>query len=248
MGGITFLALRVRDGAVQCVCRPEELPEGLCEECAAVVTGTVRREERAPGGRELAAEEVRVLSRPAAPMPVAVSKRRLRLNLDTELSLRPLVLRSLRTRSVFKVQEGISRAFREYLTGQGFTEVHTPKIVHAGAEGGSNIFRLDYFGRKAFLAQSPQFYKQTMVGVFQRVFEIAPVFRAEKHSTPRHLNEYTGLDLEMGFIDSFYDVMEVEAGFFEILHGAAGAGVQRGPEAAGGGAAPGGPYPLPAVR
>ena len=116
MGGITFLALRVRDGAVQCVCRPEELPEGLCEECAAVVTGTVRREERAPGGRELAAEEVRVLSRPAAPMPVAVSKRRLRLNLDTELSLRPLVLRSLRTRSVFKVQEGISRAFREYLT------------------------------------------------------------------------------------------------------------------------------------
>ena len=212
MGGITFLALRVRDGAVQCVCRPEELPEGLCEECAAVVTGTVRREERAPGGRELAAEEVRVLSRPAAPMPVAVSKRRLRLNLDTELSLRPLVLRSLRTRSVFKVQEGISRAFREYLTAQGFTEIHTPKIVHAGAEGGSNIFRLDYFGRKAFLAQSPQFYKQTMVGSFQRVFEIGPVFRAEKHSTPRHLNEYTGLDLEMGFIDSFYDVMEVEAG------------------------------------
>ena len=215
MGGITFLALRVRDGAVQCVCRPEELPEGLCEECAAVVTGTVRRGERAPGGRELAAEEVRVLSRPAAPMPVAVSKRRLRLNLDTELSLRPLVLRSLRTRSVFKVQEGISRAFREYLTAQGFTEIHTPKIVHAGAEGGSNIFRLDYFGRKAFLAQSPQFYKQTMVGSFQRVFEIGPVFRAEKHSTPRHLNEYTGLDLEMGFIDSFYDVMEVEAGFLK---------------------------------
>ena len=156
-----------------------------------------------------------MLSRPAAPMPVAVSKRRLRLNLDTELSLRPLVLRSLRTRSVFKVQEGISRAFREYLTAQGFTEIHTPKIVHAGAEGGSNIFRLDYFGRKAFLAQSPQFYKQTMVGSFQRVFEIGPVFRAEKHSTPRHLNEYTGLDLEMGFIDSFYDVMEVEAGFLK---------------------------------
>ena len=95
------------------------------------------------------------MSRPAAPMPVAVSKRRLRLNLDTELSLEAPVLRSLRTCSVFKVQEGISRAFREYLTAQGFTEIHTPKIVHAGAEGGSNIFRLDYFGRKAFLAQSP---------------------------------------------------------------------------------------------
>ena len=122
------------------------------------------------------------------------------LNLDTELSLRPGgAAQPARARSVFKIQEGICRAFREYLTGQGFTEIHTPKIVHAGAEGGSNIFRLDYFGSKAFLAQSPQFYKQTMVGVFERVFEVGPVFRAEKHSTPRHLNEYTGLDLEMGY-------------------------------------------------
>ena len=126
-----------------------------------------------------------------------------------------MLLRHLRERSVFRVQAALSRAFREYLQREGFTEVHTPKIVHAGAEGGSNIFRLDYFGRKAFLAQSPQFYKQTMVGVYERVYEVAPVFRAEKHSTPRHLNEYTGLDLEMGFIDSFYDVMEVEAGFLK---------------------------------
>ncbi len=107
------------------------------------------------------------------------------------------------------------RAFREYLHSQGFTEIHTPKIVHAGAEGGSNIFRLDYFGRKAFLAQSPQFYKQTMVGVFERVFEIAPVFRAEKHNTPRHLNEYTSLDFEMGFIDHFSDIMDMETGFLQ---------------------------------
>ena len=132
-----------------------------------------------------------------------------------ELGLRPVVLRHLRERSVFKVQECLGRAFREYLQGQGFTEVHTPKIVHAGAEGGSNIFRLDYFGRKAFLAQSPQFYKQTMVGVFERVFEVAPVFRAEKHSTARHLNEYTSLDFEMGFIDSFADVMAMETGFLQ---------------------------------
>ncbi|MEM5780129.1 MAG: amino acid--tRNA ligase-related protein, partial [Lawsonibacter sp.] len=215
LGGVNFITLRLRDGALQCVCAPEALPEGLCEECTVCVTGVFRREDRAPGGHELAAESVRVLSRPAEAMPVPVSKRRLNLNLDTELGLRPVALRNLRLRSVFKVQEGISRAFREYLTREGFTEVHTPKIVHAGAEGGSNIFRLDYFGRKAFLAQSPQFYKQTMVGVFERVFEVAPVFRAEKHSTPRHLNEYTSLDFEMGYLDGFEDIMRVETGFLQ---------------------------------
>ena len=183
------------------------------EECAAEVLGTVHQEERAPGGAELAAAAVRVLSRPAAAMPVPVSKRKLNLTLDARLSLRPAVLRSLRERSVFRIQAGISRAFREYLQSQDFTEIHTPKIVHAGAEGGSNIFRLDYFGRKAFLTQSPQFYKQTMVPVFERVFEVAPVFRAEKHSTTRHLNEYTSMDFEMGYIDSFYDIIAVETGF-----------------------------------
>ncbi len=213
LGGIDFVTLRLRDGALQCVCPPEKLPEELVEECAVEITGRVQDEVRAPGGKELAVESIRILSRPAAGMPVPISKRRLRLNLDTELSLRPVVLRALQERSVFKLQEGVGRAFREYLTAEGFTEIHTPKIVHAGAEGGSNIFRLDYFGRKAFLGQSPQFYKQTMVGVFDRVFEVAPVFRAEKHSTPRHLNEYTSLDLEMGYIDSFEDVMAVEAGF-----------------------------------
>lgn len=215
LGGVNFITLRLRDGALQCVCAPEALPEGLCEECTVCVAGVLRREDRAPGGHELAAESVRVLSRPAEAMPVPVSKRRLNLNLDTELGLRPVALRNLRLRAVFKVQEGVSRAFREYLTREGFTEVHTPKIVHAGAEGGSNIFRLDYFGRKAFLAQSPQFYKQTMVGVFERVFEVAPVFRAEKHSTPRHLNEYTSLDFEMGYLDGFEDIMRVETGFLQ---------------------------------
>ena len=214
-GGIAFLTLRMADGLLQCVCQPETEPEGLCEECTVRVSGRVRGEQRAPGGRELAVEGIEILSRPAAPMPVPVSKRKLNLSLDTELSLRPVVLRAQRERAVFRIQAGLCRAFREYLTGQGFTEIHTPKIVHAGAEGGSNIFRLDYFGRKAFLAQSPQFYKQTMVGVFERVFEVAPVFRAEKHSTPRHLNEYTSLDFEMGYIRSFADVMAMEAGFLK---------------------------------
>ena len=180
----------------------------------------VNTRPRMPKGAQLmtqrmAVESVEVLSRPAAPMPVPVAKRKLNLSLDTELSLRPVVLRHLRERSVFKLQECLGRAFREHLQSQEFTEIHTPKIVHAGAEGGSNIFRLDYFGRKAFLAQSPQFYKQTMVGVFERVFEVAPVFRAEKHSTQRHLNEYTSLDFEMGYIRSFEEVMDMEAGFLK---------------------------------
>ena len=215
MGGVAFLTLRLARGAVQCVCPPDLLPDGLCEECCVELSGSLRAEPRAPGGVEIAVEKIAVLSRPAAPMPVSLSKRRLGLHLDTGLPLRPAVLRHERARAVFKLQEGLARAFRDYLTGEGFTEIHTPKIVHAGAEGGSNIFRLDYFGRKAFLAQSPQFYKQMMVGAYERVFEIAPVFRAEKHNTTRHLNEYTSMDFEMGYIDSFEDIMAMETGFLQ---------------------------------
>ena len=217
MGALTFLTLRTRQGVVQCVCPREAGLDGVTDECAVRVSGTVREEPRAPGGFELSGAQVEVLSRPAAPLPVPISKRRLALNLDTELGLRPVVLRSVRARSVFRIQDAVGRAFREYMHREGFTEIHTPKIVHAGAEGGSNIFRLDYFGKKAFLAQSPQFYKQTMVGAFERVFEVAPVFRAEKHATPRHLNEYTSLDFEMGFIDGFTDVMEMETGFLQHM-------------------------------
>lgn len=214
-GGLTFLKLRKRDGLLQCTCGERVDVSKIPEESAVVVTGRLREEPRAPGGVELVAEGIEVLSRPAAAMPVPIPKAKLNVNLDTELGLRPVVLRHLRERSVFRVQECLGRAFRDYLRDQGFTEIHTPKIVHAGAEGGSNIFRLDYFGRKAFLAQSPQFYKQTMVGVYERVFELAPVFRAEKHSTARHLNEYTSMDFEMGFINSFEDVMAMETGFLQ---------------------------------
>jgi len=214
-GGLTFLKLRKRDGLLQCTCGERVDVSKVPEESAVVVTGRLREELRAPGGVELVAEGIEVLSRPAAVMPVPIPKAKLNVNLDTELGLRPVVLRHLRERSVFRVQECLGRAFRDYLRDQGFTEIHTPKIVHAGAEGGSNIFRLDYFGRKAFLAQSPQFYKQTMVGVYERVFELAPVFRAEKHSTARHLNEYTSMDFEMGFINSFEDVMAMETGFLQ---------------------------------
>ena len=215
MGALTFLTLRTRQGVVQCVCPREAGLDGVTDECAVRVSGTVREEPRAPGGFELSGAQVEVLSRPAAPLPVPVSKHRLNLNLDTELGLRSVALRNLRRRAVFRLQAGLCRAFRDYLQARGFTEIHTPKIVRTGAEGGSNIFRLDYFGRRAYLAQSPQFYKQTMVGVYERVFEVAPVFRAEKHATARHLNEYTSLDLELGFLDSFYDLIDLETGFLQ---------------------------------
>ncbi|MDD5937984.1 MAG: OB-fold nucleic acid binding domain-containing protein, partial [Clostridiales bacterium] len=215
MGGITFLTLRGPESVLQCVCDETVDLQNVTEECAVKVTGIPREEKRAPGGVELGVSSLSVLSRPAEPLPVPVSKRKLDLNMDTELSLRPVVVRNLKERSIFRIQEALCRAFRDTLYSLDFTEIHTPKIVHAGAEGGSNIFRLDYFGRKAFLAQSPQFYKQTMVGAYERVFEVAPVFRAEKHSTARHLNEYTSMDFEMGFIESFTDIMEVETLFLQ---------------------------------
>ncbi len=214
LGGVTFLTLRTREGLVQCVC--PRRPEGVREECAVSVSGLLRPEPRAPGGAELAEARFTVLSRPAAPPPVPLSKKS-SLSLDTELSLRPVTLRAPRARAVFRIQAAVCRAFREFLQEEGFTEIHTPKLGRAGAEGGSSQFRLDYFGRKAVLAQSPQLYKQVMVGVFERVYEIGPVFRAEKHATQRHLNEYTSLDLEMGFLRSFTDLMALEQGFLRRL-------------------------------
>lgn len=214
LGGVTFLTLRTREGLIQCVC--PRRPEGVREECAVSVSGLLRPEPRAPGGAELAEARFTVLSRPAAPPPVPLSKKS-SLSMDTELSLRPVTLRAPRARAVFRIQAAVCRAFREFLQGEGFTEIHTPKLGRAGAEGGSSQFRLDYFGRKAVLAQSPQLYKQAMVGVFERVYEIGPVFRAEKHATQRHLNEYTSLDLEMGFLHSFTDLMALEQGFLRRL-------------------------------
>ena len=211
MGEFTFLELRCRDALAQCVTDDKALLAGVTEECAVRVRGTVRADDRAPGGFELLLSDVAVLSQPDAPLPVAVNKWKMHLNVDTHMNLRPVTLRNLRERSIFRIQAGICRGFREFLDSQDFTEIHTPKIQSRGAEGGSNIFRLEYFSRRAYLAQSPQFYKQTMAGVFERVYEVAPVFRAEKHATVRHLNEYTSLDFEMAYIDSFRDVMQMEA-------------------------------------
>ena len=218
MGEFAFVILRKAEGLVQCVYEEGKTEfdlKNLKEESAVEVTGVVALEERAPQGFELRLTGIRVLSEPAETMPIAINKWKMNTSLETRLSLRPVSLRNVRERAKFKIQEGIVRGFREFLSSQGFTEVHTPKIVSRGAEGGANVFKLNYFNKKAELGQSPQFYKQMMVGVFDRVFEVAPVFRAEKHNTTRHLNEYIGLDFEMGYIDSFEDVMAMETGFLK---------------------------------
>lgn len=208
LGDVRFALLRMPQGVLQCVLSGEDMD--VRDGDAVVIAGEVVRDERAPGGAELHAEKVEVLSRAAEAMPVPIGKNKMNLSLDTELSLRFVTLRNLRKRAVFKIQEGIVRGFRETLQREGFTEIHSPKIVAQNAEGGANLFRMEYFGRRAYLAQSPQFYKQAMVPVYERVFEIGPVFRAEKHNTQRHLNEYTSMDFEMGFINGFEDIMQME--------------------------------------
>lgn len=220
MGDIAFIILRKRDGVLQTVFEKgvtEADFSRIREETFVEVTGIVKTEERAPHGIELRLKSVKILSKPAEPMPIAVSKWKMGASLEARLDMRPLTLRNIRERARFKIEEGIARAFREFLQEQGFTEIHSPKIGARGAEGGANVFKLDYFHRPAVLAQSPQFYKQMMVGVFDRVMEIGPVFRAEKHNTKRHLNEYTGLDFEMGYIDDVTDIMAMETGFLQYM-------------------------------
>ncbi len=210
MSGFVFCLLRTARYIVQCVCDRQELMERLMEEACIRLRAQVVKEERARAGFELHILDVEVLSRPAASMPVVINQKRIEASLENKLDYRPLTLRNEKERAIFRIQEGIARGFRKFFEEEHFVEIHTPKIVYAGAEGGANIFKLDYFGKEAFLAQSPQFYKQMMVGVFERVYEVGPVFRAEKHDTARHLNEYTGVDFEMGYIESFQDIMSME--------------------------------------
>ena len=216
MGEVDFIILRKAEGLLQCVYEHSAFPlSGLKEESAVEVRGTVAREERAPGGLEIRLTGITILSEPEEATPLAINKWKMKTSLEAKMTYRPIALRNPRERAKFKIQEGLVRGFRDYLFSQGFTEIHTPKIVARNAEGGANVFRMEYFHKHAALAQSPQFYKQMMVGVYDRVFETAPVFRAEKHSTKRHLNEYFSLDFEMGYIDSFRDIMEMETSFLQ---------------------------------
>lgn len=222
LGGANFLVLRDGRGQVQAFVEADT--PGLRELKAGYIvriSGFCRPEERAPEGFEIDAKKIEVVVEPPEELPITINKKLLKLSLDVDLNNRPISLRHPNYWNIFKIQEGLVHGFREYLGSTDFTEIFTPKIVAAGAEGGANIFSMNYFGTKAFLAQSPQFYKQMMVGVFSRVFEVAHVYRAEPHNTSRHLNEYVSMDLEMGFIDDFYDIMKMEtaclAAMFEKL-------------------------------
>jgi nondiscriminating aspartyl-tRNA synthetase len=185
---------------------------GVGKEYVVDVVGKVMAEPRAPGGAEVHLTSLKVLASAQEP-PLEINRPAVlaKTHLDKILDHRPISVRALPIRAIFKVQAEIIRAFSEYLRSQGFTEFKSSKIVATGTEGGANLFEIEYFERKAYLAQSPQFYKQTMVGSgFERVFEVGPVYRAEKHETSRHVNEYTSLDFEMGFIESEQDVIAMQ--------------------------------------
>jgi len=219
-GGLTFAVVRDRGGMVQVVTEDDadaNLLRGLGAESVLAVSGRVAPEERAPMGVEIRAEQIETISVVSDALPLQINKRSLSAGLDAQLDHRALSLRAPQVSAVFRVQHEVATSFAEFLTAQGFTRIHTPKIVCAGAEGGADIFSVDYFGERAYLGQSPQFYKQIMVGVFERVFEVAPAYRAEKHDTARHTNEFTSLDLEMGFIGSHEDVMAIENAWLRDL-------------------------------
>ena len=222
MGQFGFLVLRDGAGTFQAVLdNPDEMARlrGLQYESVLEVEGLIAAEPRAAVGAEMHDCHVEVLSPVLEPLPFEINKKELKPGLDTFLDYAPLGLRHLQKRALFRISAELMAGYREYLMQQGFVEIQTPKIVGSATESGANVFVLDYFGRPAYLAQSPQFYKQVMVGVFERVFEVGPVFRAEKHNTARHTNEYVSLDLEMGFIQDHTDVMEMLTGVLRHMFG-----------------------------
>jgi len=226
MGGINFLAIRDGWGTVQAVAESEsELAplrsSGAGLESVLAVEGLVAGMPQAPGGIELHDLQVEVIAPVAETPPVSLNKRKITANLSTLLDNAAVTNRHPARRAIFRLGAGVMAGFRSALLARGFTEIQTPEIVASATESGANVFKLDYFGRPAYLAQSPQFYKQIMVGVFERVFEVGPVFRAEPHDTTRHINEYVSLDVEFGFIENHFTVMallrDVIAGILETL-------------------------------
>ena len=206
LGAVSFVLVRDRAGLAQAVAdgtldlRPETVLE---------VEGLAVAASQAPGGVELQEPSFSVVAEPAEATPVELRRPVLKETLPTILDHAAVALRHPRERAKFQIAAASLAGFRRALDGLGFVEISTPKIVASATETGANLFSLDYYGRPAFLAQSPQLYKQTMVGVFERVYEVGPVFRAEPHETGRHLAEYTSLDVELGFIRDHFDVMAV---------------------------------------
>lgn len=218
-GKLIFIDLRDRSGIVQTVIIPTaaeayEKAQKLRSEFVVEMEGLVKERpggaanEKLKTGRvEIEVEKIEILAEVSETLPVEISENDLNVSSTTLFNHRNLTLRNSKVNSIFKIYASVIQAYSEFMREEGFLEIKTPKILSAATEGGANFFKIKYFNRDAFLAQSPQFYKQAGVGAFERVFEVGPVFRAEPHFTTRHMNEYTSLDAEMGFIESFEDIM-----------------------------------------
>ena len=220
MSGFAFVLLKSKGTIIQCVYSTDWSEFSLSEigeNDSVEFNGIIVSDERSKSGGELRILSYKMLSKCNFEPPIVINNKELAASPDTVLDYRPITLRNEKETAVFKIQAEICKAIRQFLDENRFTEIHTPKLVSGSAEGGANVFRLDYFGKEAFLAQSPQFYKQIMVGVFERVYEIAPVFRAEKHDTSRHINEYTSVDIEMGFIENYEELMSLEAAMLKSV-------------------------------
>ena len=208
LGGIVFLVLRDREGFAQITLPkkkvlPEvfELAKKVRRESVVRVDGVVKREPKAPGGFEIIPKRIEVLNEADAPLPLEVTEK-VPAELDTRLEHRFMDLRRPKVQAIFRIRHQVMQSVREFLSGEGFIEVHTPKIVSTATEGGTELFPVSYFEREAFLNQSPQLYKQVLMAAgFEKVFEIGPIFRAEEHNTVRHLNEAISIDIEMSFTD-----------------------------------------------
>jgi nondiscriminating aspartyl-tRNA synthetase len=214
LGGLTFINLRDRGGVTQIVIKDKDEVEklrGMQIGTVLEVQGTAVDEPRAPGGVEIHDAKLEVLVPVTDEPPIEIDKPLSHKpdNLDTLLEHRVVGLRNLQETKIFKVRSELLRYLREFLYSKDFVEINTPKLVSGAAEGGAEVFKLDYFGQEATLAQSPQLYKQIMVGVFERVFEIAPAYRAELSATTRHVSEVTMLDFEMGFIKGHEEVLDM---------------------------------------
>lgn len=216
LGGLNFITVRDRSGIVQTLIESKDELEklrGLQIGTVAAFTGKVVADERAPGGAELHDVAVEVLVPVTDEPPIEIDKpiSHKSENLDTLFEYRVLNLRNLQEQKIFKIRASLTQALRAHLIHNEFVEIDTPKLLAEATEGGAEVFKLDYFGKTATLAQSPQLYKQIMVGVFERVFEIGHSYRAEPSATTRHLTELTMLDIEMGFVESHQEVMDTVA-------------------------------------
>ncbi len=219
LGKLNFLQLRDASGIYQILLTKAELSQidNALPESVIEVEGLVVAEPQAPGGFELHQPAITILNRVSEALPFPINKPDLDVHLDTFLNAATVGLRHLKKQACFRLLAGLLAGFHHYLDQHGFVEIASPKIVEAATEGGANVFRIDYFGRPAYLAQSPQFYKQMMVAVFERVYEVGPVFRAEPHATIRHTNEYLSLDVEFGFIHDHHDVMDLLTGLIRAM-------------------------------